>query len=371
MRLYQSRIRKGLMLVIGAAFFLVSVSTVRAGVLFYTDSAAWEAAVTDMEVFETTGENIALAEEVNITPVINAQLGPLLTFEADNTGLTASFILETLQTDDSGEQAGFTFNETEQGAAVEGYEDALSVGDVGNWEDDDWALGLLDGASITAFGVEIRQSRFADGERLTIYSGGLAVGEIDLSALPDSGNEDYFLGIISDVPFDSVGFDEDPDDDDIAIADFRFASAMPFALEIEAVVDMKPERLNLKSRGKYVTAFIELPDGYNVNDIAVRSVVISGIGRDVIDPPIRRTGPWRIGNYDGDGAGDLMVKFSRKKLIKLLKTNDRRITISGTLLNGTSFTGTDKIRTKCNKRCKKYFKKHKKKFKKHRAKYRH
>ncbi len=371
MRSQQSGIRKGLTLVICAALFLLSVSTVRAGVLFYTDSAAWEAAVTDIEVFETTAENVALAEEVNVIPAINYQLGPVLTFEADKTGLTASFIVETLQAGEGGERVGFTFNETEDGAALAGYENALSVGDNGNWEDDDWALELLDGASMTAFGVEIRQARFASGETLTIYSGDLAVGEIDLSALPDTGNEDYFLGIISDVPFDSIGFDEDPDEDDIAIADFRFASLLPDVWIINAVVDMKPERLNLRSRGKYVTAYIELPDGYDVNDIDMSSVVISKIRSDVIKPPIRRTGLWRIGDYDGDGVRDLRVRFSRKKLIRLLKTSDRRITIAGTLLNGTSFTGTDKIRTKCNKSCKRYFKKYKKKYKKYRAKYRH
>jgi hypothetical protein len=42
--------------------------------------------------------------------------------------------------------------------------------------------------------------------------------------LPAEENETSFIGVVSDVPFDSIVFNEDPDGDDIAIADFRFGA---------------------------------------------------------------------------------------------------------------------------------------------------
>jgi len=200
-------------------FFLLSaVSIVQADVMLFTDQSEWEDILSEMEVFTTISANIALADEVPSQPGLNEYLGPILTFQAINTGLSRGFLVETLQPG-----AQFTFNDTEGGVPLVSFENALSVGDNDDYEDDDWQLSLLDGTAMTAFGVEIRHSRFAPGESITLYSGAVLVGTIDLSSLPGVGNENYFFGIVSDVSFDRIGFNEDPDGDDIAIADFRFA----------------------------------------------------------------------------------------------------------------------------------------------------
>jgi hypothetical protein len=316
---------------------LINVSLSQAAAVMVTDPAEWEAMVSDMELFTTIPENIALADEVSSLPGLNAYLGSTLTFQTVNTGLSRGFVLKTLQPG-----AGFTFNDTEGGVPLVSFQNALSVGDNDDYEDDDWELDLLGGSSMMAFGVEIRDSRFAPGESITLYSGAEPVGVIALSSLPSVGNDNYFIGIVSDVPFDRIVFNEDPDGDDIGIADFRFATVLP--PEIEAVVDLKPETINLKSKGRYVTAFIELPEGYSVEEIDRGSVVISEIDGDVIDPPLHTAGPWQIGDYDRDGIPDLMVKFDRQELISLLKVTDKSITVSGELADGTLFFGTDNSR---------------------------
>ncbi len=191
-------------------------------IMLITDPEAWEAMVADLEVFETIAENIVFADEVATTPNLNEQLGSMLTFQAVNSGISADFAIEALETG-----AGFTFSDTESGVPLLGYEDALSVGDNGNFEDDDWRLSLLGGASMMAFGVEVRESTFVSDESIILYAGGESIGSIDLSTIPVSASNNYFIGIIVDVPFDAVGFDEDPDGDDIAIADFRFGSITP------------------------------------------------------------------------------------------------------------------------------------------------
>ena len=84
---------------------------------------------------------------------------------------------------------------------------------------------------------------------------------------------------------------------------------VPFAaFGIGAAVDICPETLNLKSSGTWVTAYIELPEGYNVSDINVTTVFLDGtIPTD--------SKLWKIGDYDGDGVSDMMVKFDRQTVI--------------------------------------------------------
>ena len=78
-----------------------------------------------------------------------------------------------------------------------------------------------------------------------------------------------------------------------------------------AEVTMEPETLNPKSNGRWVTAYIELPSGYDVNDIDVSTILLEGV--------IPAEGqPTAVGDHDGDGISDLMVKFSRAALEDLL-----------------------------------------------------
>jgi hypothetical protein len=55
---------------------------------------------------------------------------------------------------------------------------------------------------------------------------------------------------------------------------------------IPATVDIDPDTLNLKSKGKWITCYIELPDGYSVEDIDIDSVTLTKINEDLLDPPL-------------------------------------------------------------------------------------
>jgi hypothetical protein len=117
---------------------------------------------------------------------------------------------------------------------------------------------------------------------------------------------------------------------------------------VQATIDIDPNTLNLKSNGKWVTCYIELPAGYDVEDIDKASVALTSINDSVIEPPLFRTGPTGIGDYDWDSIPDLMVKFDRQTLIEELELIivppvDIRLTIKGTLIDETQFEGTDVI----------------------------
>jgi squalene-hopene/tetraprenyl-beta-curcumene cyclase len=112
-----------------------------------------------------------------------------------------------------------------------------------------------------------------------------------------------------------------------------------------ATVKIEPETLNLKSKGKWVTAYIELPEGYNVSDINISSILLNGT------IPVDVNAPTAIGDYDGDGVPDLMVKFNRTAVCQLILSKgvmvgNVTLTVSGKLANGIGFEGCDTIRVR-------------------------
>ncbi|MFH0767975.1 MAG: carboxypeptidase regulatory-like domain-containing protein, partial [Chloroflexota bacterium] len=116
------------------------------------------------------------------------------------------------------------------------------------------------------------------------------------------------------------------------------------AIYIEADIDIKPESLNLKSKSdkNAVTAYIELPTGYDVSQIDVSSVMMDVNSTTVA---VQLT-PTAIGDYDEDGVADLMVKFNRQDVINALDGSAKEVTLllTGPLVDGTEFRGEDTVR---------------------------
>jgi hypothetical protein len=104
-----------------------------------------------------------------------------------------------------------------------------------------------------------------------------------------------------------------------------------------ATIDIDPDTLNLKSKGSFVTAYIELPAGFDVSLIDVTSVMLNSVVP-------AETSPTAIGDYDADGVPDLMVKFDRADVQGTVEAGDSiEITITGQV-NGIDFEGTDTIK---------------------------
>ena len=106
---------------------------------------------------------------------------------------------------------------------------------------------------------------------------------------------------------------------------------------ITATIDFDPNTLNKKSNGNWVTVYIELPAGYNVNNIIISSIRLQGTIH-------AESWPYCIGDYDNDGIPDLMVKFKRADVINILPNGDNvQILVTGTV-GTTTFEGVDTIR---------------------------
>jgi len=103
---------------------------------------------------------------------------------------------------------------------------------------------------------------------------------------------------------------------------------------ILATVDIDPDTLNLKSNGRWITAYIELPSGY---DLA--SVNIGTIALENVVPAEPR--PTEI--CDHDGTSGLMVKFDRAAVQALVSVGDVKLTVTGKW-HAVLFEGSDNIR---------------------------
>jgi hypothetical protein len=174
---------------------------------------------------------------------------------------------------------------------------------------------------------------YVDGQNVTqkteVGAGGAMVSDFDLYIGRyhyDPDGKWYLLeGSIDEVRI----YDRTLSDDEIS----QLATTT-----IEAGVDIDPDTLNLQSKGKWITCYIELPEGYDVGAIDVSSVMLN----EAVPAELR---PIQIGDYDADGIADLMVKFDRAAVQALLEVGDAvEITITGELTDGTAFEASDTIR---------------------------
>jgi len=102
---------------------------------------------------------------------------------------------------------------------------------------------------------------------------------------------------------------------------------------VDALVDIKPDTLNLESKGEWVTVYAVVDTEYDEKDIIIKSVMLDGVIQ----------AEW--GEVQTDGR--LMVKFDRASVIAHLEGygNGASVTlsVSGEFIDGVKFSGTDTI----------------------------
>lgn len=101
------------------------------------------------------------------------------------------------------------------------------------------------------------------------------------------------------------------------------------------VIDIDPNTLNLNSEGKWITGYLWLPEGYNVADVDPNTVMLGY--------SIPAAWIW----FDEE-TQLLMAKFSRsaveKWLIEQELSGEVELSMTGALIDETTFGGTDTIR---------------------------
>lgn len=217
-----SSARQGLMLVIFASVFQ---GPAFATVTLYPDLASWQSAfATPTFGLMTDNAGVALANEVINAPSDNDVVGNDLNFESANTGFGFDFRVSVTEVGVVGD--GFTFNDTEGDPIWQ--TGVLSVGDIDNAEDDGFEVFVS--SAVYGFYLDFVGNDFSVGETLSLFNGATLVESFTTAGeIPDNPGAPVrtFWGVASTEPFTRVVFDEDPDGDDIGIADFGFATSVP------------------------------------------------------------------------------------------------------------------------------------------------
>ena len=104
-------------------------------------------------------------------------------------------------------------------------------------------------------------------------------------------------------------------------------------------IDIHPDTLNMKSKGKYVTCYIELPEGFSVYDIDIVTVMLTINGASIAAD----SSPTEIGDYNDNDILDCMVKFDRQSIQDACNAGAVEFTLSCETYDGTAFEGTDTV----------------------------
>lgn len=121
-----------------------------------------------------------------------------------------------------------------------------------------------------------------------------------------------------------------------------------------ATLDFYPGTMDIKSKGRYITAYIEIEENDNQNtidQIDKMSICLKKANETMIminGKMLYTIGPVEIGDYDEDGTPDLMVKFDRQALSRFLlangfKSGEVMLTVCGKFYDGTKFMGMKDI----------------------------
>jgi len=168
----------------------------------------------------------------------------------------------------------------------------------------------------------------------------------DFFAIPEPKDGDYLIHVIPDpdaLPTDTFTLVVNRNGtvrvlaQDVQVQDIPETPYIVTDLVgISADVEIEPESLNLSSEGNWITCYIELPEGHDVGDIDVDSILLEGL--------------LEVEHSDVQDSA-LMVKFSKQDLIIYLESvlgvippDEVTLTLTGELTDETPFEGSDTIR---------------------------
>jgi hypothetical protein len=129
------------------------------------------------------------------------------------------------------------------------------------------------------------------------------------------------------------------------------------ACDIDGIcIDFNPDTLNISSCGNWVTVYIELPAGYDPEEIDPATILLNAEISPVLDAQygfVTDPASYLVDKACMAGVTELMVKFDREVVSSTLPLGSSvEVTIAGELNDETHFEGMDTIRVIDRGQCK-------------------
>jgi hypothetical protein len=119
----------------------------------------------------------------------------------------------------------------------------------------------------------------------------------------------------------------------------------PVPANVQLVIgsfELRPEVLNLKSAGKYITGFLSLPDGRTVRDVFIPSVMLNGVVYASTS-----FGPHNT-VVEFKNKECLMLKFDKEWVQEILPEGDSvPVWVVGSFVDGTQFVANGEATVVC------------------------
>jgi len=118
-------------------------------------------------------------------------------------------------------------------------------------------------------------------------------------------------------------------------------------LAVVATIDIDPDMSNLRSRGRWITAYIQLPEIFDAADINASTLMLNGTISPVLDPKygfVTNSSEYLV-DHNNDEIVERMIKFERAAITSWIyqsigMQHDVSLTITGELNDGTLLVGS-------------------------------
>jgi hypothetical protein len=321
-----------------------------------TDTTTTDTTTTDTTTTDTTTETTTedIPPTITSTPVTLATVGIEYSYDVDATGYPEpTFSLTNSPDSMTIDPTSGLIQWTPTVAQLGDQQVTVKAENIAGEDEKTFTIVVEEGEGAPEI-TSTPETSIKVGEQYTydVEATGDPAPTFSLTESPDGMTIDPTTGLIEWTPANEQLGDNSVTVEAINTAGIDTQTFIIIVLAVEAEIDIEPDSLNMKSQGKFITVHIQLTG--QIENIDLETVMLEDVPA-VTDQKygfVKNPAEYLV-DYDDDGIIERVVKFYRDDVEDLLAeingvTNGKfyqiELTVTGQLLDGTPFEGSDTIK---------------------------